>query len=225
MKKSILAILCALALIGSLLPLSLAEEEVLEEDGWRYVLVNDEAVVIEYVSQTEGGGAADDTVKSVVINYRLGRKAFADFRRNPFYVADGDYTQRCAPGVLPGHRTITAEGGILFVVPSHKLVSYPVFLEPEEYAVPAGIEIIGAYAFACNPLLVTAVLPDGLTAIQEGAFHNCAALSAVNIPASVTEIAADAFDGCPDSLVLTVIPGTYGETFAKENEIPYKLAR
>ena len=225
MKRTIPALLCALVLLFACLPVLAEEEEILEADGFRYVLVDGNAIILEYISDAESRRQPDAHVKSVVFSNRVDRRwPITDFRQNPFYVAEEDYTQMCAPGVMPGHRTLEVTDGVLFVTATHKLVAYPVFLVPDTYEVPASTLIIGAYAFACCESLQTAVLPEGLTAIEAGAFHNCSALSAVNIPASVEAIAEDAFDGCGADLVLTVIPGTFGEQYAMDNELSFMYA-
>lgn len=54
---------------------------------------------------------------------------------------------------------------------------------------------IGAWAFE-ESLITTAVIPDGVTSIGEGAFAGCFLLYYVHIPGSVTDIGAWAFNGC-----------------------------
>ncbi len=226
MKRTIPALLCALVLLFSCLPAALAgeAEEVREGDGFRYVLDGNQAIILEYISTAESRRQPDAPIKNVVFNNRIEhRYPIADFRQNPFYVAEDDLTLPCAPGVMPGHKTLAITDGVLFVTGTHKLVAYPVFLAPETYEVPADTLILGAYAFACNPNLQTAVLPEGLTAIEAGAFRNCAALASVNIPATAETIAEDAFAGCP-GVILTVTAGTPGEAFAVAQRLLYRYA-
>ncbi len=222
MKKTILSLLCALALLACCLPAFAEEETLYEADGFRYLLLEDgSAVLVEYISDATSRRQPDAAIKSVVINKRIDRHPIVDLRQNPFYVPEEDFTQMIAPAVMIGHQTLDTVDGVLFVIASHKLSAYPVFLEPDLYEVPADTLIIGAYAFACNPHLAKIVLPEGLTAIETGAFRNCASLVSVNIPASVTEIAADAFEGCSAELNLTVAAGSYAEAFCTENGIAF----
>ena len=67
-------------------------------------------------------------------------------------------------------------------------------------------------------------VPDGITAIGSLAFAGCAQIGSVKIPASVVYIAADAFEGCRN-LTLRVLPGTYGEAYAKQYGISYDYER
>lgn len=48
------------------------------------------------------------------------------------------------------------------------------------------------------------VIPDGVTAIGYGVFHDCTALKSVTIPASVTEIGGTAFAGCTGLTSVTI---------------------
>lgn len=80
---------------------------------------------------------------------------------------------------------------------------------------PADTRTIRAEAFYHADDLETVVLPEGLKTIGARAFAQ-SSLSAVNFPASLTSIAADAFDGCPE-LVVTAVPGTLGETYALDH--------
>lgn len=56
------------------------------------------------------------------------------------------------------------------------------------------------------------VIPGGVAAIPARAFAGSAALRYVSIPASVTDIADDAFDGCQLSIICA--NGTYAEEWA-----------
>ncbi len=52
---------------------------------------------------------------------------------------------------------------------------------------------------------VTIILPEGLSAISDGAFYDCFSLKNINIPASVTSIGKEAFANC-ESLEMVIIP-------------------
>ncbi|WP_186893512.1 leucine-rich repeat protein [Acetobacterium malicum] len=58
------------------------------------------------------------------------------------------------------------------------------------------------YTFSGCSKLNNVILPPGLTEIGTHAFFNCAALGQLTIPATVSSIGANAFSGCPSTLVL-----------------------
>ena len=63
-------------------------------------------------------------------------------------------------------------------------------------------------------------LPDTITFINMGAFSDCAELTKIEIPPSVSGIGEGVFDGC-ESLTIYGSRGSFAESYAKENEIPF----
>jgi hypothetical protein len=84
---------------------------------------------------------------------------------------------------------------------------------------PAALKTIGKGAFASNRLLECVIISDGCTRIGSRAFADCIALAAIEIPASVTEISLDAFEGCMETLVIVTTEGSPAAIFAEENHI------
>ncbi len=74
----------------------------------------------------------------------------------------------------------------------------------ETFAIPEGVETIGARAFA-DSLLKSVGIPEGVKKIEKEAFFHCPSLTFVNIPESVVEIGESAFSRC-DSLSSVNIP-------------------
>lgn len=64
-------------------------------------------------------------------------------------------------------------------------------------------------------------LPVGAEAIGSRVFDGSTRLCAVYIPASVTSIAPDAFDGAPDGLAIIGAAGSYAASFAEQHGIPF----
>ena len=91
--------------------------------------------------------------------------------------------------------------------------------------IPKGITEIEYCAFSGCRSLTDILLPEGVIKIGSSAFCSCTALTSVTVPASVTNIEAGIcyktpFEKCPN-LTLYVPAGSYAETFAKENNIPF----
>ena len=61
---------------------------------------------------------------------------------------------------------------------------------------------------------------EGVTTIGVRAFYLCKELQTICIPASVSYIDYVAFSGC-EKLCIHAPTGSYAETYAKENNIPF----
>ena len=87
-----------------------------------------------------------------------------------------------------------------FVIENGTLVRYGG--EEKQVSVPAGITRIGVGAFNAgyssggSGRMVEAVIPEGVTAIGDNAFLNCANLRRIKLPSSLKELGGHAFDGC-----------------------------
>ena len=79
-----------------------------------------------------------------------------------------------------------------------------------DYALPDGITIVDASAFADGSSLRSIILPNTLGNIRSNTFNNCSALETVYIGKNITEIGSNAFDGC-DSLSTVYYNGTEDE--------------
>ena len=80
---------------------------------------------------------------------------------------------------------------------------------------PSALTSIGEDAFRGTGL-TEIVIPEGVTTIGEKAFYECENLTSVSLPESLTSIDEHAFDGTALTSV-NVVPGSYAETWAKEN--------
>ena len=93
-------------------------------------------------------------------------------------------------------------------------------LEFDKAVIEKGVEYLGDRTFSdCG--MTSVILPQGMTEIGENAFSGCEKLASATIPADVTSIADGAFSGCT-TLTIKGYAGTYAETFAKENSIPFE---
>ena len=109
--------------------------------------------------------------------------------------------------------------------------------------VPEGVTMLGCEVFrdCCN--LTNIMLPEGLVSISGNAFERCSSLQNIRIPASVKIIGGGAFVDCRNLTDITILnrttrigcsafwncnrltihapAGSYAETYAKENNIPF----
>ena len=90
-----------------------------------------------------------------------------------------------------------------------------------EVSLPAGLTGIGDSMFYNCDSLTEFVIPDGVTTIGDYAFAECDSLAGVTIPSSVTSIGVGAFSYCSDDLTIYGATGSYAETYANKNNIPF----
>lgn len=93
-------------------------------------------------------------------------------------------------------------------------------LAEDQLVLPASTREIRSEAFKGTDI-VEAVLPEGIDTIGSEAFADCAALTRINLPASLRRIAADAFRNCPD-LVATVELGSRAQAFCRSAGVRYQ---
>jgi len=90
---------------------------------------------------------------------------------------------------------------------------------PEVILLPADLTAIEAEAFV-NVDAEKIVIPDGCVSIGSRAFADCGRLCLIEIPGTVTEIAADAFENC-SGLTISAPSGSPAEAFALAAGIPF----
>ena len=88
--------------------------------------------------------------------------------------------------------------------------------------IPKNVKSIGDCAFSNCSALTAVTIPDSVTSIGFSAFEYCLSLASVTIPDSVKSIGINAFDNCK-ALTIYGNAGSYAETYAKENNIPFAL--
>ncbi len=83
-----------------------------------------------------------------------------------------------------------------------------------------GIGDIANYSFTDCTNLTSVVIPESVGSIGYHAFEWCKNLKSIFIPAEVTYIGTEAFYNCTN-LTMTGYSGSYAETYANENNIPF----
>ena len=89
-----------------------------------------------------------------------------------------------------------SENGVLVTEDGTSLVAYPAGKEGNTYTVPAGVETIGAWAFAGCVNLTTVVLPDSVRFIGGNAFEGSYNLQTLKLGGKLQQIGPWAFYGC-----------------------------
>lgn len=94
----------------------------------------------------------------------------------------------------------------------------------ENIVLPKEITTIPESLFMDCINLQKIVIPDKVTSIERRAFYNNTNLKSIVIPKSVICIEEYAFDNCPN-LTIYGAKGSYAETYAKQNNIPFKIMK
>lgn len=135
--------------------------------------------------------------------------------------------------------------GVLFDKNKTTLMYYPLGNNSKQYNIPDSVISIGDDAFVTCEALTNVTIPDSVTSIGDYSFASCKSLSSVIIPNSVTNIGFCAFDWCEalksitipnsvtsirsnafsrcDNLTIYGYKGSYAETYANENDIPFEI--
>ncbi len=119
-------------------------------------------------------------------------------RRNPFYYfvsGTENGIKDCAVTVAADHPYLATINGVLFGMSDRKLIYCPTSVTGV-YSIRPGIRQIGEMAFYNCAGLTGVTIPDSVTEIGRWAFAYCPGLTGVTIPDSVTEIGEWAFAYC-----------------------------
>ena len=90
-----------------------------------------------------------------------------------------------------------------------------------DIVLPDSVTEVGEDAFMYCKSLTSIVLPEGIPSLARYVFGYCESLKSVTIPKSVTTIARSAFSHCR-GFVICAPAGSYAETYAKKNSIPFQ---
>lgn len=90
----------------------------------------------------------------------------------------------------------------------------------KKVTIEAGVEEIRAYGFFACVNVTEVHIEEGLTKIGFAAYESCRDLQIITIPSSVQEMGDHVFAGARD-VTIQAPAGSYAETYAKENNIPF----
>ena len=116
----------------------------------------------------------------------------------------------CKTSVIPQDGSVTKIGDYAF---SH-------CIGLTSMTITEGVTEIGEFAFADCYNLTNIIIPSSVTSIGGWAFSDCTGLTSVIIPASVVYIDHSSFNFC-DNLTIYGVKGSYAETYADKNGIPF----
>ncbi len=148
-----------------------------------------------------GAGAFQNCVelKKVILHAGLQRIGVGAF----------DYCRNLTDIVLPDSVTEVGEDAFMYCKSLTDIV------------LPDSVTEIGESAFMHCESLTGIVLPEGVPSLERYVFGYCESLKSVTIPQSVTAIARTAFSHCR-GFVICAPAGSYAETYAKKNSIPFQ---
>lgn len=89
-----------------------------------------------------------------------------------------------------------------------------------QITIPDSVTSIGANAFTFCYGLTSITIPEKVNSIKRGAFSGCYNLADITLPEKLLSIGEEAFRGC-NRLTIHAPAGSYAETYAKVNKIPF----
>ena len=113
------------------------------------------------------------------------------------------------------------ENGVLFNKQKNQLLTYPAGKKQRHYTVPASVTNISEESFIDCDYLKDVMLSDNMKDIADRTFYESENLSSIVIPVNITNIGREVFDGSYN-LNIYGERGSYAETYAIENNIPFK---
>ena len=186
---------------------ALAEEEVYSDGDYEYVLLEDgSAKIMSFIGpdetdEVEIPGELDGHTVTAMDIECFGERweltsvtipdSVTEIEGNSFYRCRNLQTIE----VSPDHPTLAVIDGVLFDKTEKRLLCYPAGLEAAMYQIPQGITAIADGAFHFCEKLERVSIPDSVTAIGVYAFANCGLID-VSVPATVTSIGGGAFCYC-----------------------------
>ncbi len=202
-KNRIMALLLALALLFSAVPMASATED----DALCFDVADGEVAVIDCDASVNGTLVIPSSVDGYPVT-RIEDEAFSSCSKltgitipasvtviseTAFYGCTG----LTAFAVDAGNPAFAAdENGVLYSKDKTALLNYPVGNPSTAFTVPDSVTSIGAYAFAHARKLQSVTLAESVTRLGDYAFYFCAGLTEMALPDSVTQLGFGVMEGC-----------------------------
>ena len=119
------------------------------------------------------------------------------------FAAFGDCDIMTSINVDPQNPNFSGLDGVLFNKDQTELLRFPVG-KTGAYSIPNGVTSMESGAFHRCAALTSVTIPEGVTSIPSEAFDHCIGLTSVNIPNSVTSIEGEAFWDCASLTSITI---------------------
>lgn len=253
MRKRIPAVLLALVLCATLLPVSAAA---LEDGTFRYSIKDNQTTINKYIGPE--GDDVDVVIPStlggcpvvVIGNWEGGFGAFDNVEVRSVTMPDTvtilnhDAFDDCDAARYRVSRNLKEVGENAFSDTEAATIDLPDSVtkigdnafdgsQITSFRMPAGVKEISDGAFSCCDNLETITLNAGLEKIGKKAFYLSEALKAVQLPSSVKTIGVDAFHGCKSMTSINIPNGVtvlsngtfYNCESLQEIEIPRSVTR
>lgn len=215
MKKRLLAMMSAAAMLLSAAPLSaIAEDsepalhEQFEENGIYYVYEGDEIGWSASIYNTE---TPDCVIPEQIKGYPVTKVYFAHTNSSvvsltlPSTVKAFDFMY-CSKlqefNVSEQNEVFSSLDGVLYDKSGETLVYYPPARDAASFTVPEGVQTIGECAFYECDNLTEVILPESLEVIDTGAFCEMSNLTELTIPSQVHRVETQYFDSALETVTL-----------------------
>ena len=220
MKKrleKIASLLISVILIVSSMPIGILAEEVSQPTS--AAIVNNESTIEDNLQLTEV--KTEVTVPADTNPSAVAEPTLVTQNVSQSMDTSGSVTAAETMETMAGYEPFTCtEEDQLLTITGYD-ISYGSDVKIPEMLGGKKVVAIGANAFA-NLAIKTVTLNYNIQSIGDGAFANCAALTTVEIPGSVTDIGAAIVKDSPNATI-NCVSKSWAEEYAKENNIPYLI--